>query len=226
MLPASLSLLLLLLLLLLTWFPTSFWGCLQCDQKFKQNVAKLRTTVVPRQIHDTRLKARAEALLRGLEGNFFLHYATSQFSGLAVKSKVDALIHEVRLSTERLLQTSLSDQALLEELVAFRRKATMKLKQALKEHQTHACDEEGCAWLRYKAFNCKGCQETAAVCLTLSQCFVDAQERLSLRFGKPLKDPDIARTGLAVVLWMGALLFVVIIGVILMYWRNRLLVYV
>ncbi|XP_062994516.1 izumo sperm-egg fusion protein 2 [Elgaria multicarinata webbii] len=214
------------LLLLLAWFPTHLRGCLQCDQKFKANLAKLRTEVVPRQIRDTRLKARAEVLLRGMEGNFFLHYATSQFSGFAVKSKVDALIHEVRLSTERLFQTRLADQALLEELVAFRRKTTMKLKQALKEHQKNACDKEGCVWLRYKVLNCKGCHESTADCLSLSQCFVDAQERLSLRFGKPLKDPDITRTGLSIVLCMGGLLFLVIVGVILMYWRNRLLVYV
>ncbi|XP_053218407.1 izumo sperm-egg fusion protein 2 isoform X3 [Podarcis raffonei] len=125
----------LLWLLLLAWFPISLRGCLQCDQKFKENVAKLRTEIVPSKIQDSRLKERAEVLLSGLEGNFFLHYATSQFSGLAVKSKVDALIHEARFSTESLLQTHLTDQALLDELVEFRRKMTMKLKEALKEHQ-------------------------------------------------------------------------------------------
>ncbi|XP_061447590.1 izumo sperm-egg fusion protein 2 [Rhineura floridana] len=215
-----------LLLLLLVWLPMSLQGCLQCDPKFKENLAKLRTEVVPRQIHDSRLKKRAEELLEGLEGNFFLHYANSQFSGLAVKSKVDALIHEVRFSTESLLQTRLKDQALLEELVGFRKKTTMKLKQALKEHQIKACDKVACVWLKYKVLNCKGCQEIHAVCLTLSQCFVDAQERLSLRFGKSLKDLNIAQNGVAIVLCMGGLLFVVIIAVILRYWKNRLLEYI
>ncbi|XP_033024270.1 izumo sperm-egg fusion protein 2 [Lacerta agilis] len=213
-------------LLVLAWFPISLRGCLQCDQKFKENVAKLRTEVVPSKIQDSRLKERAEVLLSGLEGNFFVHYATSQFSGLAVQSKVDAVIHEARFSTESLLQTHLTDQALLDELVEFRRKTTMKLKEALKEHQMKACDKAGCGWLNYKVLNCKGCQETSAVCLSLSQCFVDAQERLSLRFGKPIKDPDIAKTGVAIVLCMGGLLFVVMIGVIIRYWKNRLFLYV
>ncbi|XP_053218406.1 izumo sperm-egg fusion protein 2 isoform X2 [Podarcis raffonei] len=189
----------LLWLLLLAWFPISLRGCLQCDQKFKENVAKLRTEIVPSKIQDSRLKERAEVLLSGLEGNFFLHYATSQFSGLAVKSKVDALIHEARFSTESLLQTHLTDQALLDELVEFRRKMTMKLKEALKEHQMKACDKSAC---------------------------VDAQERLSLRFGKPIKDPDIAKNGVAVVLCMGGLFFVVMIGVIIRYWKNRLFLYI
>nr|XP_020654566.1 izumo sperm-egg fusion protein 2 isoform X6 [Pogona vitticeps] len=169
-------------LLLLIWLPTSILGCLQCDQKFKENVAQLRTVVVPRQIHDTRLKERAEVLLK--------------------------------------------DLALLDKLVTFRRKTTMKLKQALKEHQVKACDKEGCGWLKYKVINCKSCQETLPSCLTLSQCFVDSQERLSLRYGKPLKDPNIARTGVAIVLCMGGVLFLVTISVIVVYWRNRLFEFV
>lgn len=74
---------LLLLLLFLAGLPMGLWGCLQCDAKFKENLAKLRTELIQRQIHDTRLKARAESLLKGLAGDFFLHYATSQFSGYA-----------------------------------------------------------------------------------------------------------------------------------------------
>lgn len=41
---------------------------------------------------------------------------------------------------------------------------------------------------------------------------VDTQDRLSLRYGPVLWDPNIARNGVAVVLCMGAVLFVVIIG--------------
>ncbi|XP_053118020.1 izumo sperm-egg fusion protein 2 [Hemicordylus capensis] len=216
----------LLLWLLLVCLPTSLWSCLHCDKNFKTNLAKLRAEVVERQIHDTRLKARASLLLRGLEEDFFLHYATSQFSGFAVKAKVDDLIKKVRSKTGGLLQTSLKDQALLEELVAFRKETTMKLKVALKEHQTQACDPKTCVWLRYKVFDCRYCQETSAVCLTQSQCFVDSQDRVSLRYGAPLQEPNIARNGVAIVLSMGALLFLVIIGVIITYWRNRMFEYV
>ncbi|XP_042327783.1 izumo sperm-egg fusion protein 2 [Sceloporus undulatus] len=214
------------LLLPLICLPTAILCCLQCDEKFKENVSKLRTEVVPRQIHDTRLKERAEALLKGLEGDFFQHYATSQFSGLAVKIKVDALIEEVRSTTESLLQTTLEDQALLEKLVAFRAITTMKLKRALKEHQMKACDKKICAYLNYQVLNCKGCHTIGPYCMTLSQCFVDAQERLSLRYGKPLKDPNIAQTGVAIVLCMGGVFFLVMVGVIVVYWRNRLFEFV
>ncbi|XP_034275459.1 izumo sperm-egg fusion protein 2 [Pantherophis guttatus] len=199
-------------LLFLVWIPTRSWACLQCDPEFKSNIAKLRTDIVPKKIRDTRLKTRAEILLRGLEGDFFMHYATSQFSGLAVKTMVDALIQEMKVTTEKLLQTKLTDEDLLEELVEFRRETTMKLKKALKKHQIEGCDEQICGSLTYQVINCQRCLPATAYCLSLSQCFVDSQDRLALRFGKPLVDPDIARTGVAIVLCMGGVLFLVIMG--------------
>ncbi|XP_039190835.1 izumo sperm-egg fusion protein 2 [Crotalus tigris] len=213
-------------LLFLVFIPTTIWACLQCDPVFKSNIAKLRTDIVPKKIRDTRLKTRAEVLLKGLEGDFFLHYATSQFSGLAVKAMVDALIQEVKVTTEKLLQTQLTDEDLLEELVNFRTKTTMSLKKALKMYQIQGCDENICATLKYEVFNCGRCLPTEAYCLSLSQCFVDNQDRLVLRFGEPLVEPDIARTGVAIVLCMGGVLFLVIVGVIIMYWRSQLYRYV
>lgn len=46
----------------------------------------------------------------------------------------------------------------------------------------------------------------------VSTSLVDNQDRLALRFGEPLVDPDIARTGVAIVLCMGGVLFLVIMG--------------
>ncbi|XP_066486466.1 izumo sperm-egg fusion protein 2 [Tiliqua scincoides] len=215
-----------LLLLCLAWLPSGLWSCLQCDKTFKDNLAKLQTEVVEKKIHDTRLKERAKVLLKGLEGSFFRHYATTQFSGFAAKRKVDDLMKVGRQETEGLLQTPLADQALLEELVTFRREMTMKLKEILKQHQMKACDSNDCAWLQYKVFNCIKCRDATVTCLTLSQCFIDSQERVSLRFGHPLQEPKIAGNGVAIVLCMGGVLFVVIIGVIITYWRNRLFIYV
>ncbi|KAL8176685.1 UNVERIFIED_CONTAM: hypothetical protein K2H54_037504 [Gekko kuhli] len=198
---------------LLALLPKGLWGCLQCDEKFKENLAKLRTGLVQRQIHDSRLKARAEALLQGLEGDFFSHYATSQFAGFAVKSMVDELVGDVRSRTEDLAKSTLTDQALLDALVEFRKKTTMKLKVALKEHQTKACDRANCDWLQYSVLDCVGCKDINAVCYTIRQCFVDSQDRLSLRYGPEQWDPKIAQNGVAVVLCMGGVLFLVIIGV-------------
>ncbi|XP_077171585.1 izumo sperm-egg fusion protein 2 [Paroedura picta] len=246
---------------LLALLPAGLWGCLQCDEKFKEEMAKLRTGLVPRQIHDSRLKARAEALLKGLEGDFLSHYATSQFAGYAVKTTVDGLLEEVKSMIETLSRSTLTDQALLDELVDFRKKTTMKLKVALKEHQTKACDKATCGkfkelycrgiprshleagipsialwllsssssvadWLRYSVLDCVGCKDINAVCYTIRQCFVDSQDRLSLRYGPVRWDPNITQNGVAIVLCMGGLLFVVIIGVIIKYWRNYLYLYV
>ncbi|XP_062814174.1 izumo sperm-egg fusion protein 2 [Anolis carolinensis] len=206
--------------------PTAALGCLQCDEQFKENVEKLRTIVVPRQIHDTRIKGRAEVLLEDLEKNFFYNYANNQFPGLAVKRKVDDLIVEVRATTAELLKTTLTDEDLLEKLVAFRKATTLKLKRALKEHQVKACNKKICGTLNYQVMNCKGCHATAAYCMTIGQCFVDFEERLSLRYGQPLKDPNIARTGVAIVLCMGAVLFLVMLFSIIVYWRNWLFQYI
>ncbi|XP_032092158.1 izumo sperm-egg fusion protein 2 [Thamnophis elegans] len=213
-------------LLFLVWIPTRIWTCLQCDPEFKSNIAKLRTDVVPKNMQDTRLKTRAEVLLRGLEGDFFVHYATSQFSGLAVKAMVDALMQEVKVTTKKMLQTQLKDEGLLEDLVLFRRETTMKLKKALKKHQIEGCDEKICGSLTYTVINCKRCLPASAYCLSLSQCFVDNQDRLALRFGESLVDPDIARSGVAIVLCMGGVLFLVIMGVIIVYWKSQIYQYV
>ncbi|XP_060112311.1 izumo sperm-egg fusion protein 2 [Heteronotia binoei] len=133
---------------------------------------------------------------------------------------------EVRSRTEELAKNTRTDQALLDELVEFRKKTTMKLKEALKEHQTKACDKATCDSLQYNVLDCVRCKDANAICYTIHQCFVDSQDRLTLRYGPVLWDPNIAQNGVAIVLCMGGVLFLVIIGVIISYWRNRLYLYV
>lgn len=96
-----------LLLLCLAWLPTGLWSCLQCDKTFKDNLAKLQTEVVEKKIHDTRLKERAKVLLKGLEGSFFRHYATTQFSGFAGISS-QALLSKEPLAHSAPFQTIIS----------------------------------------------------------------------------------------------------------------------
>ncbi|KYO38097.1 izumo sperm-egg fusion protein 2 [Alligator mississippiensis] len=198
-------------------------SCLQCDADVRGALAALRTGLVPRQIHDSRLRARAQALLRGMEGDFFRHYATSQFAGVAALNQVNALIHSVRQTTAALAQSPLTDQALLDELVEYRRKTTLELKSALQEHQEKACDPEKCDWLRYNVFDCKSCVKVKAVCLQRSSCLVDSQERLSLRYKPQAPGPDIARTGVSLVLIMSAVLLLALVIGNIKYWRTRLL---
>ncbi|XP_067388877.1 izumo sperm-egg fusion protein 2 [Emydura macquarii macquarii] len=209
---------LLTLLVLGTWLAVGAGGCLQCDRQIRSTLESLRTGLVPRQIRDSRLRARAQALLRGMEGGFFRHYATSQFTAL---SSINALNHRVRLTAAGLNRSALTDQALLDALVAYRSQTTMELKTALQTHQAKACDPQTCGWLHYEIFDCTSCRKAKAVCLKRRYCLVDSQTRLSLRYQPPVPGPAIARTGVSVVLCMGALLFLVLSIAAVTYWRNQ-----
>ncbi|XP_038238175.1 izumo sperm-egg fusion protein 2 isoform X5 [Dermochelys coriacea] len=208
-------------LMLGAWLAVGAGGCLQCDRQIRSTLESLRTGLVPRQIRDSRLQARAQALLRGMEGGFFRHYATSQFAGTAALSSINALIHRVRLTAAGLERSALTDQALLDALVAYRRRTTMELKSALKEHQAKACNPKTCGWLYYDVFDCTNCRKAKAVCLKQHHCLVDSQARLSLRYRPPAPGPPIARTGVSVVLCMGALLFLALSVAAVTYWRNQ-----
>ncbi|XP_030400599.1 izumo sperm-egg fusion protein 2 [Gopherus evgoodei] len=201
-------------LVLGAWLVAGAGGCLQCDRQIRSTLESLRTGLVPRQIRDSRLRARAQVLLRGMEGEFFRHYATSQFAGTAALSSINALIHRVRLTAAGLERSALTDQALLDALVAYRRRTTMELKSALKEHQAKG-------WLYYDVFDCTSCRKAKAVCLKQHHCLVDSQVRLSLRYRPPAPGPAIARTGVSVVLCMGALLFLALSVAAVTYWRNQ-----
>ncbi|CAM2110234.1 unnamed protein product [Caretta caretta] len=183
---------LLALLMLGAWLAVGAGGCLQCDRQIRSTLESLRTSLVPRQIRDSRLQARAQALLRGMEGGFFRHYATSQFAGTAALSSINALIHRVRLTAAGLERSALT-----------------------------ACNPKTCGWLYYDVFDCTHCRKAKAVCLKQHHCLVDSQARLSLRYRPPAPGPAIARTGVSVVLCMGALLFLALSVAAVTYWRNQ-----
>ncbi|CAM4688983.1 unnamed protein product [Lepidochelys olivacea] len=145
---------------------------------------------------------------------------THSSHGIALSS-INALIHRVRLTAAGLERSALTDQALLDALVAYRRRTTMELKSALKEHQAKACNPKTCGWLYYDVFDCTHCRKAKAVCLKQHHCLVDSQARLSLRYRPPAPGPAIARTGVSVVLCMGALLFLALSVAAVTYWRNQ-----
>lgn len=59
------------------------WGCLQCDRSVQEALSQLRVAVVPGRFHEEQLRARAQALLLGMEGPFFRDYALNAFVGKA-----------------------------------------------------------------------------------------------------------------------------------------------
>ncbi|XP_074874005.1 izumo sperm-egg fusion protein 2 [Carettochelys insculpta] len=203
------------------WLVAGARACLQCDRQIRSTLESLRTGLVPRQIRDSRLQARTQALLRGMEGGFFRHYAASQFAGMAALNSINALIHRVRLTAAGLERSSLTDQALLNALVAYRHSTTLELKAALKDHQAKACNPQTCGWLYYEVLDCSTCRKGQAACLKRHHCFVDSQARLALRYQPPAPGPAIARTGVSVVLCMGALLFLVLSVAAFTFWRNQ-----
>ncbi|XP_075771332.1 izumo sperm-egg fusion protein 2 isoform X2 [Pelodiscus sinensis] len=202
-------------LVLGAWLAAGAGGCLQCDRQIRSTLESLRTNLVPRQIRDTRLRARAQALLRGMEDGFFRHYAASQFAGMAALSSINALIHQVRQTAAGLERSALTDQALLDALVAYRHSLIMELKSALTEHQAKD-------WLYYDVMDCTTCGKSKATCLKRHRCFVDSQTRLALRYQPKAPGPPIARTGISVVLCMGTLLFLALGVAGFIYWRNHL----
>ncbi|XP_043357179.1 izumo sperm-egg fusion protein 2 isoform X4 [Dermochelys coriacea] len=65
-----------------------------------------------------------------------------------------------------------------------------------------------------------GLERSALTACNPKTC-VDSQARLSLRYRPPAPGPPIARTGVSVVLCMGALLFLALSVAAVTYWRNQ-----
>nr|XP_025034920.1 izumo sperm-egg fusion protein 2 [Pelodiscus sinensis] len=168
-------------LVLGAWLAAGAGGCLQCDRQIRSTLESLRTNLVPRQIRDTRLRARAQALLRGMEDGFFRHYGGGLLSLLGsdvfsphlptALSSINALIHQVRQTAAGLERSALTDQALLDALVAYRHSLIMELKSALTEHQAKACNLQTCDWLYYDVMDCTTCGKSKATCLKRHRCF-------------------------------------------------------
>ncbi|XP_073178297.1 izumo sperm-egg fusion protein 2-like isoform X3 [Lepidochelys kempii] len=116
---------------------------------------------------------------------------THSSHGIALSS-INALIHRVRLTAAGLERSALT-----------------------------ACNPKTCGWLYYDVFDCTHCRKAKAVCLKQHHCLVDSQARLSLRYRPPAPGPAIARTGVSVVLCMGALLFLALSVAAVTYWRNQ-----
>lgn len=57
------------------------WGCLQCDHSVQEMLRQLRLHLISSSFGREQLRARAQALLLGMEGPFFRDYATNVFVG-------------------------------------------------------------------------------------------------------------------------------------------------
>ena len=57
------------------------WGCLQCDNSVREALKQLRLALIPSRFQQGQLQARAQVVLRGMEGPFFRDYALNAFVG-------------------------------------------------------------------------------------------------------------------------------------------------
>ncbi|XP_030050818.1 izumo sperm-egg fusion protein 2 [Microcaecilia unicolor] len=199
--------------------PRAF-GCVQCTKDASNGFSVLRQELVPRKIKDTALKGRAEQLLVGMEGPFFIDYAVTHFTGKMEIEDYNQLVEEIKHTTALMQNSHLTDQALLDALVEYRQNITLKMKTPLKDYHNKACSKEICRHLVRKVFDCTKCKMVKPKCLSKRHCFVDTQERITLRFNQKAEAANLARRGLITVSAMGIITFLVLLTMALTHKRN------
>ncbi|KAI4558303.1 hypothetical protein MJT46_012945 [Ovis ammon polii x Ovis aries] len=95
------------LLLLLGLSARRDWGCLQCDHSVQEALKQLRLALIPSRFQQGQLQARAQVVLRGMEGPFFRDYALNAFVGRVGIDHLDLVASFVKNQTSGLMASSL-----------------------------------------------------------------------------------------------------------------------
>ncbi|ELK30163.1 Izumo sperm-egg fusion protein 2 [Myotis davidii] len=140
------------------------WGCLQCDLSVQETLRQLRLRLLPSRFGREHLRARAQALLLGMEGPFFRDYAANVFAGEIETHHLDLVAIFAKNQINRLRVDSLRDGPLLEELVTLRRKVTKKLKSVLRSYELKDM-------LKEEVLDCVHCLKTSPTCIKKNNCF-------------------------------------------------------
>ncbi|XP_072472056.1 izumo sperm-egg fusion protein 2 isoform X2 [Notamacropus eugenii] len=160
------------------------YACLQCEASFRQALARARVHLLTQNFRNERLKARAQALLLGMEGEFFANYATRAYMGRVGLGQLSPVVALAQKKIQEIQTTYLTDGPLLDKLAMIRGEIMKSLKRALKEHQQK--DHMGS-----QVLDCLHCNRVYARCLNPTICFADRQPRLDLRYehqGIPVRD--------------------------------------
>ncbi|XP_036598615.1 izumo sperm-egg fusion protein 2 [Trichosurus vulpecula] len=166
--------------------PPGAYACLQCEAPFRQALAKARVRLMARNFRNERLRARAQALLLGMEREFFANYATRAYVGRVGLGQLSPVVALAQKKIQEIQETYLTDGPLLDKLVRVRGEIMKSLKRALKEHQQK--DHMGS-----QVLDCLHCNRVYARCLNPTICFgeehraapgsrADRQPRLALRY--------------------------------------------
>nr|XP_021489582.1 izumo sperm-egg fusion protein 2-like [Meriones unguiculatus] len=170
------------------------WGCLQCDRSVLNALGRLRLAIFHNDFHVAGLRARARAVLLGMEGPFFGDYAKNAFVGKVGLDQLENVATSFKNRTQHIDVKSLTDSSLLEELVSLREHGIMELKKALKAYEAKACDYKTC---------------------------VDQQPRMALKFQPDDKLRNMVLIGDLVSVLLAILLFLAILIAAGTYRQNR-----
>ncbi|XP_028694351.1 izumo sperm-egg fusion protein 2 isoform X1 [Macaca mulatta] len=203
------------LLLLSGLGATGSWGCLQCDPSVPEALSHLRSALIPSRFQLEQLQARAGAVLMGMEGPFFQDYALNAFVGRVETNQLDLVASFVKNQTQHLMNNSLKDEPLLEELVTLRANVIKELKKVLISHQLKG-------WLKEEVWDCLHCQRIKSQCIHKKYCFVDRQPRVALQYqmdNKYLRNQ--ALLGIFISVSLAVFMFMVIVVSACTYRQNR-----
>uniref|UniRef100_A0A8C0ZZD4 Izumo sperm-egg fusion protein 2 n=1 Tax=Castor canadensis TaxID=51338 RepID=A0A8C0ZZD4_CASCN len=183
-------------LLLLLWGAggRGGWGCLQCDVTAQQALGDLRSSLIPASFHLDGLRARAQALLLGMEGSFFKDYALKAFVGKVEVDHLESVVSFVKNQTQYIKDNSLTDVPLLEELVKFRESIIKEFKKVLRSYELKACDPKVC---------------------------LDGQTRMALRYEDSGYPKHLKLVGILLTVFLAVFVFLAILISACTYRQNR-----
>ncbi|XP_056681612.1 izumo sperm-egg fusion protein 2 isoform X2 [Monodelphis domestica] len=197
-------------------------ACLQCEASIRQGLARARERLMAQNFRNERLQARAQALLLGMEREFFVNYATQAYMGRVGLGQFSPVVALAQQKIQEIQETYLTDEPLLDKLVRVRGELMKSLKRALKEHQQKACDPNACHRLSSQVLDCLRCQRVYAKCLNPKLCFGDRQPRLALRYGaQGVLVRDGNKNARLVVVCLGVITFGVLAATAYTYRNNR-----